>query len=491
MEFQVFKDGKVVDKFALSGAYLFGTDGMAIRQTQIIFKNGVIDCRKQNLATAGLALLWPVEGFGSVLLPTTCLPEKAQPYNLNVEITRAKLMQIINKREDWSFFGEIESIKDVAKEAQGLFIQSIQNISNPPLAARLADESLKKAMVISEKLAIEQAESLFNLRSRNHGFGRGCMGCVVDPSMVRDAQYMGKLLELFTFVTVPVNWARIEKEEGDYDFSELDACIEILSQKRLSLSAGPLLCFSKEYLPKWLLDRGNEFEKIRDAAYRFVLQIVGRYAGSIRAWRTVSGLNMFNHFGFSFEQVLEVTRAASMGAKAGNEKALKIVEISNPWGEYYATIPGTIPPIVYMDMVVQSGVNFDAFGLKIRFGGNQDGMYTRDMMHLSAILDYFLPLGRPLHITDVEVPGDGENGLGNGTCGKPPQDGWDQSRQSQWIEQFYKIAFSKSFVDSITYSNLADNKHGIIPSSGLLTEKLEPKKSFRGLKKLRGVIFSR
>ena len=100
MKFQVFKNGKVVDKFSLCGAYLFGGDGIGIRRAQISFKNGIIDCKRPNLDTAGLALLWPIEGFGKVLLPTTCLPERERPYNLNVEITRAKLMQIVNKRED-------------------------------------------------------------------------------------------------------------------------------------------------------------------------------------------------------------------------------------------------------------------------------------------------------------------------------------------------------------------------------------------------------
>ena len=41
----------------------------------IEFKDGFIECKKLNMETAGLALLWPVEGFGKVLLPTTCLPK--------------------------------------------------------------------------------------------------------------------------------------------------------------------------------------------------------------------------------------------------------------------------------------------------------------------------------------------------------------------------------------------------------------------------------
>ena len=490
MKFQVFKNGKVVDKFALCGAYLFGTDGITLRRTQITFRNGIIKCEKPNLETAGLALLWPIDGFGKVLLPTTCLPERNQPYNLNVEIARAKLMQIINKREDWAFLDQLEDLADFSKEAQDLFIQAVQNISDAPLASKLADKSLEKAIVFSEKLASKQADSLFDARSKNHGFGRGCLGCQIETRQITNPKYLEKLLKLFGFVTVPVNWAQIESHKGTYDFSTVDACIDVLGKKKLAIGAGPLLRFSKEYLPKWLLRSGAGFEKIRETAYQFVSNIVARYSGSIHAWRVISGLNAFNHFGFSFEQVLEMTRAANMAVKQGSDRTLKIIEISNPWGEYYATTANTIPPLVYVDMLVQSGINFDAFGLQMQFGKNQAGMHIRDMMQISAALDYFALIAKPLYITDVEVPSQNGTGLYNGKVAGIWHEEWDQSRQGQWVEQFYKIALSKPFVDAVTYSNLADTNDSAIANSGLLTAQLEPKKSFQTLKKLHSAIFS-
>jgi len=489
VKFQVFRNGKVVDKFKLCGAYLFGTDSVAIRRTQITFENGIINCEKPNLETAGLALLWPVDGFGKVLLPTTCLPERERPYNLNVEIARAKLMQIINKREDWAFFNQLEALEDISKESQDLFIQAVQNISDAPMASKLADKSLAKAIIFSEKLAGKHAESLFDARGKNHGFGRGCLGCRIKPGQITNPRYLEKLLKLFGFVTVPVNWARIESRKGIYDFSTVDTCIDVLSKKKVSIGAGPLLRFSKEYIPGWLLRSEAGFEKIREAAYQFVSEMAARYSGSIRAWSVVGGLNAFNHFGFSFEQILEMTRAATMAVKQAGDRALKIIEISNPWGEYYATAGNTIPPLVYVDMVVQSGINFDAFGLQMRFGKNQAGMHIRDIMQISAVLDYFGVIAKPLYITDVEVPSQNGVGLYDGDVAGVWHERWNQLRQGQWIEQFYKIALSKPFVDAVTYSNLSDTDDSAIANSGLLTAELEPKKSFQTLKKLHNAIF--
>ena len=491
MRFQIFKNGKIVDRFKLCGAYLFGTDGVSIRRAKITFKNGIIECEKPNLGTAGLALLWPIDGFGRVLLPTTCLPERAEPYILNVEIARARLMQIINKREDWSFFDSVEGLEDIYKEAQDLFIRAIQKITEAPLASKLADESLRKATFFSEKLAAKQAELLFDARGESHGFGRGCIGCRVEPMQIYNSKYVEKLLEFFGFVTIPINWAQIESRKGIYDFSMVDACIDVLGKKKLAISAGPLLCFLEENIPTWLLRSGGGFEKIRETAYQFVSKIVARYAGDIHTWSVIKGLNVFNDFGFNFEQVLEMTRAANMAVKAASDRAFKIIEISNPWGEYYATKTDTIPPLVYMDMVVQSGINFDAFGLSIKFGKNQSGMHVRDMMQISAILDYFGPIAKPLYITDVGVPSQNGDGLQRAEVSGVWHEEWNQARQREWIEQFCKIALSKPFVDTVTYSNLSDSEDSTIANSGLLTKKLEAKKSFHILKKLHDAIFNR
>jgi hypothetical protein len=127
----------------------------------------------------------------------------------------------------------------------------------------------------------------------------------------------------------------------------------------------------------------------------------------------------------------------------------------------------------------------------MQFGSNQPGMHIRDMMHISAVLDYFAAVARPLYITDLEIPSRNGDGLYDGEVAGVWHEQWDQSRQQQWIEQFYKIALSKPYVDAVTYANLADTKAAVIANSGLLSKRLEPKKSFVALKKLHEAIFTR
>jgi len=112
-------------------------------------------------------------------------------------------------------------------------------------------------------------------------------------------------------------------------------------------------------------------------------------------------------------------------------------------------------------------------------------------MQISSVLDYFAPIAKPLYITDVEIPSQNGSGLQEAEVAGIWHGQWDQSRQREWIEQFYKIALSKPFVDAVTYSSLTDNDDSDIAHSGLLTSRMETKKSFQALKELRDTIFVR
>ena len=491
LKFQVFKDGKPDESFVLSAAYMFGADSIPLHATdKIRVKAGVIDCKRKNLDAAGLALLWPVEGFGRILLPTTRLPERKEPYILNLELARAKLMQITLKREDWSIFDQEDDLTLLVDEAQGLFIESLRSISDPPRAAALADQSLYKALVFSEKLAAGYAEVLLEARCRRRALGRHSLGCTIDPDMLSNERYSKWLLEMFGFVTLPATWAQIEPQQGRFDFSHIDRCLEVLAGHRLAICVGPLLCFDDDHLPNWLRRDKCDFEHIRESAYEFVSRIVTRYSRFIHAWRLISGMNVKNLYGFNFEQIIEMTRTACLAARTSETKSLKIVEILFPWGEYYAYDRDTIPPFVYADMIIQSGIGFDAFGLQFSFGRNSPGMHVRDMMQISSQLDYFSAVAKPVHVTGVSVPSGTADADDDCTLAGTWHRPWDQVVQSEWIDSFYRIALSKLFINSVTYSHLVDTDGVASRQSGLLAKDFAPKEAFLALAKLQKMIIN-
>jgi hypothetical protein len=297
---------------------------------------------------------------------------------------------------------------------------------------------------------------------------------------------------MFGYVTLPIKWANIEPHEGQYDFSEIDRCMDLIGKKRLAICAGPLLSFREQDLPMWLIDKHWEFEKIREKGYEFVARVVARYTRSIHAWRVVSGLNAENYFGFNFEQIIEMTRAACLAARSADLKSRKIIEILYPWGEYYALNREAIPPLVYADMILQSGISFDIFGLRLCFGKDQPGMHVRDLMQISAKLDAFAGISKQLHITGLSIPGANvPGGEYDVNVAGLWHKSWDPAIQADWIKKLYTILLGKPFVSSITYSNLSDGDELGYADSGLLNKKIGPKKGFLAMAKLQKRILNR
>ncbi|HAL46090.1 MAG: hypothetical protein A2Y12_13165 [Planctomycetes bacterium GWF2_42_9] len=491
MKFQVFKNGKIAKDFVPVGVTLFGADRIPFRSTKYITcQDGIVDCKTRGSEPAGLSLLWPVEGFGNVMLYTTRLPERQQAYNLNVEIVRGKLMEIATKREDWAIFDQTSELTSKADELQKCFIEMLENMNDPEKASLLADKCLANAMIYAEQLTAKYAGVLFEARLRNKGFARSSLGCKIDPDKLNDKNYLKGAFELFAHVSVPINWGKIEKEKGQYDFTELDQCMNSLGRRRLLLCAGPLLNFSPDYLPAWMKGK-HEFETIREASYEFVSKIVTRYAKYVHIWKVISGLNAENIFKFSFERILEITRTACLAAREADNRSVKMIDIVCPWGEYYAHDSDTIPPLVYIDMVTQAGINYDALGLQMLFGKDQPCMHVRDMMQISAMLDRFMTLPKQIHITSFAAPdndkADKQDGAKAGVWRKP----WDADVQAKWIEEFCKVAFSKPIVSTVTYSALADSDEKSLGGAGLLNDSLEPKKAFMSLAKLQKQILQK
>jgi hypothetical protein len=256
-----------------------------------------------------------------------------------------------------------------------------------------------------------------------------------------------------------------------------------------------LLSFSEKHVPDWLYIWEHDFDTIRDLAFEHVRRVINRYGQYIQTWNVISGIHANNCFTFNFEQLIELTRMATALTRQVCPRAFTIIDLVAPWGEYYARNQRTIPPLLYADMAVQSGINFDAFGLQFHFGPRVDGMFVRDMFQISVLLDLFAKLGKPVHITALQVPSDtaaveddaalaGASDVGGGVWREP----WNEQIQSEWLRRFLEVAFSKPFVESVSWHNFVDHSQQIVPHGGLLRSDLEPKAAYGEFVKIRSEL---
>ncbi len=484
IRFKVFQNGKVADSFHLHGAHLFGQDEIPVR-SQLDFNDGEILGLRHSDTAVGLVTLWDIAGSGKVLLQTTRLPERNESYNLNVELARGRLLRISQKREEWGMMDLKLSEKqhEMLDNALDCFIESLSNLDDPEKAAKAADESLSWSARSGEEMSLAFASLGLERRMESKGISSHCFGCTVDPSRINDKKYLNYIKEHFSYVTLPISWRQIMAKENERDFDLTDEWINWLSSNRIAIKVGPLIYFSPAAVPDWLYIWENEFDQVRDMAYDFVTSVVGRYAGKVHAWDVVSSLNVENCFKFSFEQIIEISRSSVVAARHAAPRSMLLVEVSEPWGDYYAFNQRTIPPFIYIDMICQTGVNFNAVGVKLRFGRGGAGMITRDLLELSAMLDRLGVFGKSLHLTGVQVPSEPDPRDNNGRLGEAGhwRKPWSEDIQARWLDKAYRIALGRSYVETVTWKDLVDREDGVLMRGGLLKKDLSPKPAMKKL----------
>ncbi len=491
LAFAVYRDGEPATEVRLSSAYVVGSDDVPLR-AELAFKDGLITCEKRAAGPAGLAILWPVEGCGEILIETTRLLERQEPYVLQIELARGRLLRVNQKIEEWGLFDfeGTEKILEQVTKARDWLIKALQ-AGTPEEGAAYGDRSLALGVAASEALTKFHADIFLSRRKQTGGWSKHVFGCAIHLDKPTET-IRRRLSTAFEFVTVPVGWRDVEPNEQTFHWKPLDAWVEALTKHHIPIKGSALLSFHERHVPDWLYIWEHDFDTLRDLAFEHARRVINRYGQYIQIWDVISGIHATNCFSFSFEQLMELTRMAAAIAKQSAPNCHAIIDLIAPWGEYYARNQRTIPPLLYADMVTQSGVDFDAFGLQFHFGPLADGTCVRDMFQISSVIDSFSKLGKPLHITAVQVPSDivpvrnsSDEGMEIMLDGGRWHDDWSEKVQADWLKEFLAVALSKPFIESVTWGSFADHPKQLIPHAGLLRADMAPKTAYNAMNKMR------
>jgi hypothetical protein len=489
--FEIYRDGQRVTNFAPSGAIAMGPESVPI-PGQVEFRDGMLIVSRTDGDAVGVSLLWDMGPVGSYHMETTRLQPRDKPYNLNVELCRARLMKIVQKQEDWNLFDfpRAEKLNQKFREMQALFAEALGKLHIPGEAATIADQALATAVELSEQFAEFHAELLLNRRRTANAFAKHIFGCRVD-STVQNQKYKDILCENFEYAVLPMSWKQLQPEEDTFITEPLDEWVEVLSRKRVPIVAGPLINLADTEVPDWMFIWEHDYDTLRELAYEYVQKVVQRYRKAVSVWNVVGGLHANSQFTLSFEQIIELTRLLVSQVKTILPNARTLVTVTQPFGEYHAKGVTGVPPMLYAEMVAQAGVNFEAFGLEIEQGVPTPGTFMRDLFQMSSMLDKFSTMGRPVFLTAVSAPDRNVPDPSDRTEGKlnPALAGrwhrpWDPALQAEWTEAVYKLALSKPYVESIAWGNLADINN-TIPGGGLMNDMFQPKPSFKKLMEMR------
>lgn len=474
--------------FVLRNAYLLDSELSAVRAEMFIDQRQLL-CRKREAGAAAFASLHDAGDCGLLTLQTCLLPEREQPYLLALELARHRLMLMYNKMEEWGML-DLQADHSVTRRferARKLFTEALCIAAEQPQqASRLAQDALVCAIDGSEELALAHAEILLQRRRTLGSLPRYPLGCGVDINLRHDRIRNG-LAGNFDFVSLPLPWRKLCATASEYAWDQIDDWVEWAGRSRIPLIGGPLISFEPNMLPDWVYIWQHDFEHMRDLVYEHIERVVQRYKTVIQSWVVLSGLHVNDHMPFGFDHVIDLTRTAAMLVKRLAPQARVSVEITQPFGEYFARNPRSIPPIMYVEQIIQHNMPVDAIGLKVAAGHAVSGQYARDLMQLSHLMDQFAGFGKPLHLTmaapsesltplmiqspDGQTPADAQGGYWR----RP----WSPQVQGRWLEALSIMAMSKPGIEAVCWQDFIDHPESEVPLSGLVSEDMQPKLSFR------------
>jgi GH35 family endo-1,4-beta-xylanase len=372
----------------------------------------------------------------------------------------------------------MEQISDQLDAARDRFVEALQHTDAPEKAAKLADESLSLGVRASEEMCRFHARVFLARRQSSGGFARGAfVGSNVSSTPLKTPLKI-KWTDAFDFVRVPFVWREIQPKESAANYETVDAVVKTCAKEGLTVRGGAVLNFGVQSVPDWAYIWENDYEAIVDFAREHVRRTLSRYAGTINQWTVATGLHADGVFSFTFEQIMDLTRQAMTTAKQAAPKAQTILDLSQPWGEYYARNQRTVPPMLYAEMAVQSGVPFDAFGLQFVYGVDSEGFHLRDTLQISSLIDRLANLGKPIHVTAMGVPSRGDAG---GAWGAE----WTEASQAEWFVNLAEIALSKPYVESVCVQSVTDDSRYAIPGCGVVREDGVPKTAYAKLVRLK------
>lgn len=535
--------------------YLYGPDGLPV-PAEINLERDLLVCRKPSPDAAGLALqarlvlpselgdepgregpAGPAGPLGVLSLRTCLLPERDEPYLLSLELARYRLMLFLNKLEDWGLadlppdgpiMGLFESARRVFTEAlvaqRAGATEDGERFGFSRKADRLARRALALAIDAGERLALDKATKDGTSRASGSVYraaveayeaatqetpppeaaiivagttgvtlpGRAAIGCAVNPAMFSDEQQRA-IAATCDFVSVPMRWTDLEPAEGRYSFKNTDRWIEWAVRKaRVPIVAGPIIDFRPRCSPDWLYIWENDYETLRQYIEEHLRQVVTRYRRTVARWTVASGLHVNGNFKLTFEQMMDLTRLCVARVRKLHPSAKVQLEITQPWGEYYAYDRRSLPPLVYAEMLVQAAVPVDAFAVRLQLGQPVAGQSTRDLLSISALLDQYAAVERPIALSVLGAPSQpprldrvDQQPMDPGYWRQP----WSDAQQAEWLARVVAIAASKPFIQSICWQDIADPPAGQstpeMPDGGLLGPSGQPKPALRRLYDLR------
>lgn len=302
----------------------------------------------------------------------------------------------------------------------------------------------------------------------------------------QNRRYEEAFKSLFNYATVPFYWSDLEPEPGKPRFAKdsppiyrrppPDAVVEFCRRAGLAMKGHPLVWH--QWYPKW---RPDDPQEVMRRVEQRLAEIAARYGAAIPRWEVVNEplerhLHADKWCNLPEDYVVRSLSAAAERFPAADRlmlnEATKFswLEFDEDRSPYYRLIRDLIREMP------GRGVRVDEFGMQLHIFSEQVWRLVLAgerfaPARLFKVLDRYADFGRPIHITELTIPGAPEG----------------EREQATVARNFYRLWFSHPRVEAISWWNLVDGTAAGTENkgrAGLLRPDFSAKPAFDALDQL-------
>lgn len=328
-----------------------------------------------------------------------------------------------------------------------------------------------------------------------HDFLFGCNAFLIDAFRNADGtinqaecdKYGEVFSKIFNFATLSFYWKDIEPEENKWRFSKDskfiyrrpagDVSVEFCKKYDLVMKGHCLVWGVNKHWgqPDWATLK-RDTEAFKSAIMRNMREIAKRYGEDIKIWdvinesgsyRNITSMMFDDYIYEAFKEAERIFPRETILINNETDRAFTQLNNDDYTGRFFQTNNYLISKGAKLDAV---GVQYHVFR-EYRWKDILAGKIETPEFFLNA-LDFLAKQNRPIHITEITIPGMGEYGEDN---------------QAFWIEQLYRLWFSHPKVEAITWWNLVDGMAVAGEDKwkgGLVYRDFTPKKAYKVLDRL-------
>ena len=479
--------------------------------------------------TVTLELLWPVPGFGKVLVRADNggqgfrgAPDRSMTLELVPDLARSRIRELRRWIVAQNGGRPASPAAEDGLELANSVMREVERTRDLRRRNVLAYHALRAALEASEQEVLAEARdsiernrqgtiSVTMLDSR----GRPLANARVHADQKRfdflfgayhDGYQAGTIDRMhvagLNYATLHLDWLRTEPHEGVFDFKRIDREFptRALQEHGFTMRGHALVWLSSAGMPSWMKPLRGDRAALCAAVKRHLDAVLTHYRDAdVQIWEANNeGHAVWARWGLDSEAMIDVVRTAAKEIREQSPNSQIMINLALPLGEdlslkYYPLISqlsegriddSAIDPYSFALQLERAGVLYDLLGLQIYSGawvGVRGGVQVPaiDLFRFATLLKRYERLGKPIQITEIAAPSTDRGTLGESFWHAPP----NPATQADYLAGVFTIAYGNPQVCGINWWDFYDQK-AFVDSGGLFDRYLNPKPAYRRLQQL-------